>query len=448
MQDPLPTDLPVAPSYQALGSYIDLLLDLICVVDANGHFVYVSASVSRILGYSNLELLGQPMLDYVWSADRERTLTQAAKVMSGEAGTHFENRYRHKDGHAVHLSWSARWSETEQVRVAVARDISDIRQAQARQRAVYAIAEAAQLSADLSDLYQHVAVIVTALLPVRHFFIALPEVDGSGWHLCYQQNWPQDGQQNTAELPDLDALCLAVGQKSSPSQLAEGIGYGWLGLPLKDGNDLLGVLLLHPGEDVDYSAADLELLSYVTVQISAAISRKTMLLRLQQLALYDSLTGLANRTLLLDRLQAALQRASRDEQPLALLYLDLDGFKQVNDNFGHPVGDLLLQQTAQRIVHAVRQTDTVARFGGDEFVILLEHLHQQDTAAKVAEKIRLALTPPFLLAGQQLQIAPSIGIALFPQHGSDSRQLLLRADGAMYSAKRLGGDRVVLAVQG
>ena len=145
-----------------------------------------------------------------------------------------------------------------------------------------AIAEAAQLSADLSDLYQHVAVIVTALLPVRHFFIALPEADGSRWQLCYQQNWPQDGQQNTAELPDLDALCLTVGQMSSPSQLAEGIGYGWLGLPLKDGNDLLGVLLLHPGEDVYYSAADLELLSYVTVQIAAAISRKTMLLRLQQ----------------------------------------------------------------------------------------------------------------------------------------------------------------------
>jgi diguanylate cyclase (GGDEF)-like protein/PAS domain S-box-containing protein len=442
MQDPLPIDLPVAPSYQALGSYIDLLLDLICVVDASGRFVYVSASVSRILGYSNTELLGQAMLDYVWPADRERTLAQAAKVMSGEAGMHFENRYRHKDGHAVHLSWSARWSDAEQVRVAVARDISDIRQAQARQRAVYAIAEAAQLSADLSDLYQHVVVIVAELLPVRHFFIALPEPDSSRWQLCYQQHWPQDRQQSTAELADLDRLCQRVAQKTSSDKLAEGIGNGWFGLPLKDGSDLLGVLLLHPGEGVHYSAADLELLSYVTVQITAAISRKTMLLRLQQLALYDSLTGLANRTLLLDRLQAALQRASRDEQPLALLYLDLDRFKQVNDNFGHPVGDLLLQQTAERIVHAVRQTDTVARFGGDEFVILLEHLHQQDTAAKVAEKIRSALTAPFLLAGRQLQIAPSIGIALFPDHGSDSRQLLLHADGAMYRAKRHGGDRV------
>lgn len=434
-----------AVSYQALGNYLDLLLDMICVVSAEGRFIYVSASVSRILGYSPAELLGQPMLDFVWPADRAMTVEQAGRVMAGQAGTHFDNRYRHKNGSAVCLSWSARWSEADQLRVAVARDITAIRQAQARQQAVYEISEAAQHSHDLAQLYQQVATIVAGLLAVRHFVIALPQTE-SGWEIRYQQEWRYPGDQQAMCVPDPASLCYELNLQSA-GQISSGADQGWLVLPMQDGGTLLGMIMVHPGADLQYSSTDLELLGFVTTQISAAISRKTMLMRLQQLALYDSLTGLANRTLLLDRLQSALQRASRDELPLALLYLDLDRFKQVNDSFGHQIGDLLLQQTAQRIVQAVRQTDTVARFGGDEFVILLEQLDQPQTAIKVAEKVRQALSLPFALSGQQFDISPSIGVALFPDHGADSRQLLLRADVAMYSAKHRGGSQVVQAGQ-
>lgn len=434
-----------AMSYQALGNYLDLLLDMICVVNQQGEFVYVSASAERILGYQVSELLGQPMIAFVWPEDRERTLAQAALVMAGTAGPHFDNRYRRKDGTAVHLSWSARWSAADQVRVAVARDITDIRQAQARQKALYAISEAAQHSTDLAQLYQHVAAIVAALLPVCQFVIALPQPDSAQWEVRYQQQWSLPGASDATTLPAIRDLCHEVAQVPPLQQIRSGLAAGWLGLPLKDGAELLGLLLLHPGATRQYSGADIELLSYVTAQVAAAVARKTMLLRLQQLALYDSLTGLANRTLLLDRLQSALQRASREQTPLALLYLDLDRFKQVNDSFGHQVGDQLLQQTAQRVLHAVRQTDTVARFGGDEFVVLLEQLDLPQTALKLAEKIRQALNPPFLLEGQLFQIAPSIGVALFPDHGADSRQLLLRADVAMYSAKHRGGNQVVQA---
>ncbi len=435
-----------AMTYQALGNYIDLLLDMICVVDQQGRFVYVSASAERILGYSTAELLGQPMIEYVWPADRERTSAQALRVMAGTPGTHFENRYRRKDGTAVHLSWSAHWSEADHVRVAVARDISDIRQAQARQEALYAISEAAQQSDDLPQLYQHVAAIVASLLAVRHFIIALPQPDSDGWECRYQQQWSHADETGTITFAEIRDLCYQVAQLRQPIQQPhDSPAPGWLVLPLLATDELLGVLLLHPGSALHYSTDDIELLSYVTTQVAAAVARKTMLAQLQQLALYDSLTGLANRTLLLDRLQTALQRASREQAPLALLYLDLDRFKQVNDSFGHQVGDQLLQQTAQRILRAVRQTDTVARFGGDEFVVLLEQLDQPQTAAKVAEKVCQALAPPFLLAGQQFQIAPSIGVALFPDHGADSRQLLLRADVAMYSAKHRGGNQVVHA---
>lgn len=432
-------------NYQSLSNYIDLLLDVVCVVDQQGRFVYVSASVERILGFQSSELTGQQMLDYVWPADREKTLQQAAQVMAGEPVSHFENRYQHKNGHPVFLSWSARWSEVDQVRVAVARDISAAKVAQARQNAVYAISEAAHQSNDLAQLYQQIASIVSALLPVQIFLIALPDHDGQ-WQCCYQQQLPPSGQVQNVPLPDVKAFCYQVAAQLAPQQWPLGsTEAGWLGLPLQSGLDLQGVLMLHPGLHQFYSDEDISLLSFVTEQIAAAIARKTMLARLEQLALHDSLTGLANRTLLQDRLQLALQRASREQRPLALLYLDLDRFKQVNDAVGHQSGDLLLQQTAQRIVRAVRQTDTVARFGGDEFVILLEQIDQKSTVLKIAEKVRQALLPPFMLAGQQFHVYPSIGIALYPEHGQDSRQLLLRSDVAMYSAKHKGGNQVVLA---
>lgn len=427
---------------QLLGNYLDLLLDMLCVVDNTGRFVYVSASAEQILGYLPAELVGQPMLEYIWPDDVAETLAKAKAVMQGHSLVHFENRYRHKLGHAVYLSWSARRSETELVRVGVARDVSAVHQVQARQQLLYAIAEATHQTEDLPALYLHIAGLLSPLLPLAHLRIAFGGSAGEPWQVLAV---PVAGQESVA--PELDAqrLCERVVQSGMRQWAEPDLHSSWLALPLPGAETLQGALLLHPGAGKRYQPDDLALLDYLAVQLGAAIERKTMLLRLQQLALYDSLTGLANRTLLLDRLQSALQRASRDEQPLALLYLDLDHFKQVNDNFGHAVGDLLLQQTAQRILQVVRQTDTVARFGGDEFVVLLEQLHQADTALQVAEKIRLALTRPFLLADQQLLVAPSIGLALFPDHGADSRQLLQRADSAMYRAKRDGGDRIVRA---
>lgn len=428
---------------QLLGNYLDLLLDMLCVVDEHGRFVYVSASVEQILGYTPAELKGQRMQDYIWPDDVADTLAKAKTVMQGHHLVHFENRYRHKQGHAVYLSWSARRSEQEPVRVGVARDVSAIRQAQARQQLLYAIAEATHQTENLPALYQHIACLLSPLLPLAHLRVAIGGSAGEPWQVL---TVPVAGHVSAAPELDPQSLCWRVVQSGMREWAEPDVNSGWMALPLPGAENLQGILLLHPGVGLSYQSDDLTLLDFLAVQLGAAIERKTMLLRLQQLALYDSLTGLANRTLLLDRLQSALQRASRDQQPLALLYLDLDRFKQVNDNFGHTVGDLLLQQTAQRILQVVRQTDTVARFGGDEFVVLLEQLHQADTALLVAEKIRQALARPFLLADQQLLISPSIGLALFPQHGTDSRQLIQRADSAMYQAKRDGGDRIELSV--
>lgn len=159
---------------------------------------------------------------------------------------------------------------------------------------------------------------------------------------------------------------------------------------------------------------------------------------LKRLATHDALTGLPNRLLLNDRIKAALSRSHRRPSQLALLLIDLDQFKEVNDSFGHAAGDELLRQTATRLEGAVRACDTVARMGGDEFVILLEDLAQPEDAALVASRILELCSEPVNIAGRSLKTTPSVGIALCPADGGDAESLLKCADLAMYQAKAAG----------
>ena len=166
---------------------------------------------------------------------------------------------------------------------------------------------------------------------------------------------------------------------------------------------------------------------------------------IKQLAFYDPLTGLPNRRLLQDRLHQAMSQARRDRSRLALLFLDLDKFKPVNDAFGHQTGDELLQAVAQRLQACVRESDTVARLGGDEFVLLLPSIEAAQDAMAVAEKIHQAFGQPFALsAGRSATMSFSTGIAVYPEHASDEKALMRHADEAMYQAKAAGRDRFVL----
>jgi diguanylate cyclase (GGDEF)-like protein len=159
----------------------------------------------------------------------------------------------------------------------------------------------------------------------------------------------------------------------------------------------------------------------------------------QHLAHHDVLTDLPNRALLTDRLRQALAQAQRDRSELAVLFIDLDRLKPVNDTFGHDIGDKLLKEVANRLREAVtRQSDTVSRIGGDEFVILLQRINTEQDAVAVAKKILLALSLPFHVDQHDIGISASIGIAIYPQHGDAVDALLRNADAAMYSAKNAG----------
>ncbi|HIE55365.1 MAG TPA: diguanylate cyclase, partial [Chromatiaceae bacterium] len=160
--------------------------------------------------------------------------------------------------------------------------------------------------------------------------------------------------------------------------------------------------------------------------------------RLQHIAHHDALTDLPNRNLFLDRLQQALTRARWHHRLVAVIFLDLDRFKNINDTLGHSSGDQLLLQLSERLKHTVRDGDTIARFGGDEFAILLDDIDSDNHISSVAQKILDTLTKPFRINNQELYITASIGICIYPDDGEDSEMLLRNADVAMYRAKDLG----------
>lgn len=182
----------------------------------------------------------------------------------------------------------------------------------------------------------------------------------------------------------------------------------------------------------------------VGILIAAVVIRHIHRISLERerLASLDPLTGLPNRVLLLDRIDQAILRAQRQKNHVGLMFIDLDGFKDVNDTFGHLAGDELLKQIAEHLRATVRAGDIVARLGGDEFIIGVLDAASIDYMQTVADKILHAIHQPVLIAGQLVTISASIGIAVFPEHGDNAEALLKCADAAMYAAKEAGKNRV------
>lgn len=431
----------------SLATVLDLMLDAVCVVDATGHFVYVSAACERIFGYTQDEMIGRAMIDMVAPEDRERTLEAAKQVMSGQLSLHFENRYIRKDGQRVDIMWSARWSEDDQLRVGVARDITQRKHFESLQAAVYAISEAAHNTADLAALFEQIHLIIGSLIPAPNFFVALNTLGTGSPIFPYHKT---NGDPTQLPFESAAALCTEVtrtGQAllltaqndqvcSNLKTAADTNRFCWLAAPLSTRQGSLGALLLSDAaQNATYREQDRELLQFVANQVATAIERKQLHARLERMAQYDELTGLPNRAFLFDRLKTALARARRNGQPFSLLYLDLNRFKQVNDHHGHSVGDLLLQAFARRLAQHTREVDTVARMGGDEFVVLLENSPSRADAMVVVDNIRSAMQAPVELAGLSLVAQPSIGVAYFPEDGADEASLLKHADEAMYQEK-------------
>ena len=421
-----------ANQFGELANYMDLLLDAVCVVDANGQFVYVSGGCERVFGYRPEEMIGRYMTDMLHPDDLEHTLAKAREIMQNTPLPYFENRYIRKDGSIAHIMWSARLSAADGLRIAVARDISSRVRYEAKQRATYAISEAANNTQELQALLRQIHRIVSELLPIDSFSIVLLEDETAEAVLCYEV---------AGGTEQANVIQLAKEILSSQSNLLhhtrtdESGQTCWLGAPLQRQDKALGALLVSRLSSQDFDESDEELLQFVSIQIASAVERQQMIARLQQLALYDALTQLPNRSLFEDRVNSAIPRALRDPHKFCLLYMDLDRFKQVNDSFGHHIGDLLLIEVASRLKRCVRASDTVARLAGDEFVILMENV-QPDHISLIMQKISDAIAEPMLLESHPVQVEASIGYALYPEHGQQLKDLLRHADLRMYAAKR------------
>ena len=438
---------------------VDLLLDAVCIVEPDSTIVFVSPAFERIFGYTPQEVVGRRMLDLVHPDDKPSTAKQARNIMDGELQLQFENRYIRKDGTVAHIRWTARWVPERNVRLAVAHDITERKFTESVQEAIYAISEAAHTAQTLEKLFERIHLIIGKLLSATNFAVVLYDPQHDRLSFPYHVNERHHAPGPLALSDDAlfaevirhgNTLLLTPETRTTLSSRvalpADHAPLYWLGVPLQTQARPMGALVLQSyTEQARYTDKDKELLQFVSTQVAAAIDRQQMHERLQHMAQYDQLTDLPNRQLFLDRLKTALARARRDDRLLSLLFIDLDRFKDVNDTLGHAMGDLLLQRVAQRLMEAVRGSDTVARLGGDEFVVLLEGGQARDHATAAAEKILAAFSHPFDLEDNRVHIQPSIGVAIYPEHGGEEHQLLGHADEAMYLSKRSGGNQVRVA---
>ncbi len=425
-------------------------LDGMAILGADGHYLHVNAAHARIYGFDRPDELVGRSWKVLYRGDEleriEREIlpeVQLRGVWRGEAtgsrrdGTTFEQELslsRYPEGGGL---------------VCVVRDISDRKRSERLERALYAIAETAHRARHLDEVYRDLHRIVGALVPAQNFYIAIHDAAANVLTFPYfvDEHEAPPGPQPLGR--GLTEYVLRTGEPVLVDQAAfdrlvergevEPIGppmIDWIGVPLTSGGRTLGVLTVQSYRaETRFSAADLDLLNFVSNQIAAAISRRRADEQIRRLAFQDKLTGLPNRALFLERLEASLELRNAAGEPLALLFLDLDRFKSINDSFSHETGDRLLAAVAVRLRDALRQSDLLARFGGDEFTVLLADIREPREAGQVTDRLLAALHDPFEVDGREIFVGASIGIAVAPFDGRDAGTLLRNADTAMYGAK-------------
>ncbi len=223
--------------------------------------------------------------------------------------------------------------------------------------------------------------------------------------------------------------------------LAEINAVSFAGVPCFDSKfKIIGFLSVLDDKPMQDRERTFSILKIFAARAGAELERKRTEVVMRNMAYYDSLTGLPNRILFNDRLDMALAKVKRSKQKIAVLFIDFDRFKKINDTLGHTVGDALLEAVALRLKSCLRQEDTVARLGGDEFVLLLPEINSRDAAGVLAEKLLETIRPAFLIEGHEVKITLSIGISLYPDNGDTAKNLIKRADEALYLAKNKGRD--------
>ncbi|MDQ5879949.1 MAG: hypothetical protein QG638_2686 [Pseudomonadota bacterium] len=384
---------------------------------ADGINAMVNPACARMLGYDDPdELLGQPTTQCFAPAHRNRIADNIKRRLAGQpAPESYEAQGIRRDGSLVDVDVrvSGFDQDNEHYTLALIRDISERKRNEETTRLWATVFENSGEAVMITDPDNRIVSVNQAFTEITGYAPGEvvgqnPTILGSGRHApeFFKEMWHR-----------LKASGHWQGEIWDRRKSGE-IYPKWLGISAVQ--DMQG-----------------KLTHYVAI-FSDISERKEAQERIEYLARHDPLTGLPNRTLLADRLEQALAHADRTQTQVALLFLDLDRFKTINDSLGHPVGDALLQEITTRLKSSVRETDTISRLGGDEFVIVVTDMHEVDTATSVARKILEITRAPFKIEGHTLSPSISIGITVYPADGGDFDTLLKKADIAMYHAKDAG----------
>lgn len=308
--------------------------------------------------------------------------------------------------------------------------------------------------ASLDQVLQELGTTVMDLIPEAGTAILLPDEQNRHLISCYGREDEPEQESIRLSLEEENSTCvraylsgnltISTDMTTAPcwrKKSGASIAACWAQPIVAAYDEVLGVIsccLEHPLSPDESQRQLLERMAHLA---AIAMEQQKRLARIRFLALHDPLTGLPNRSLLNEHLNRNLRRARRENTSFALMFIDLDGFKQINDRYGHDAGDDLLSMLSGRMVEQLRSSDICARIGGDEFVVLLEKTGGPEAAEQVAEKLLSCLSRPVKRGQQSLQVSASIGIALYPEDGDSSDTLLTRADDAMYRAKALGKNR-------
>jgi diguanylate cyclase (GGDEF)-like protein/PAS domain S-box-containing protein len=406
----------IAESERDLRGILDDLQDTYYRTDSKGIVTRASRSVKQLLGYEVEEFVGRHLADsYCSPQDRDEFL--ARMQANGGHIVGGESRLRHKDGHEVWVLTTAHFIRDAAGAVI---GVEGTTRDNTRQRKAE---EELRLAAKVFESSGE-AIMIT---------------DAAGCIISVNQAFSIVTGYSAAEVTGRNASLLASGRHSREyfngmwrSVLGTGHWSGEIWNKRRNGEIFPEWLSLSSVRDAQGRVTHL-------VGIFSDISeRKAAEARITYLAHHDPLTGLPNRLLLKDRMEQAIVHCERSGNRVALLFVDLDRFKAVNDTFGHPVGDALLRDAAQRLLACVRDSDTISRHGGDEFLVVLTDLQNSEVPAQIAGKIMVALGQPFHIDTHEAAISASVGIAVYPEDGAGFDELLKKADTAMYHAKEAG----------
>ncbi len=453
----------LAESEARFRALVQHATDIIVVISKSGRVKYISPAVDHVFGRQSNDLVGTSFTEYLdpEGVDQSHALYDALRSHPDEP---FDTEFHVFDGECwrwVEATWTNQLHEPAVAGiVGNLRDVTDRKRAGAFAQAQTRVLELVLSGAPVPETLTIILEAVEDYIPDGAGSIRLYDPDEGTLVCVAAPTLPDDYVRAVSELTtieDVEAAFGATGLRVTPDIERDGArpavadlcaSYGLRGLwsmPIRtpDGSDFLGVFSFFLRNVREPEAEQLAVLERARDLVAVAIDRDARTKELGHLALHDTLTGLPNRALVQDRIEHALARLADadDDAMVAVLFVDLDRFKLVNDGLGHETGDELLAAVSRRLSTSVRRQDTIARFGGDEFVVLCEDLSDERQAVELAERAADAFVEPFVLSRAEVTVSASIGIAVTRRASDHASTLLQDADAAMYRAKRRGGAR-------